>query len=166
MKSKFLSQQNNQCKNNKHQREGSSLLAVLIANIIMCQSEELKCDSKFLKVHLLWVQRPCEVEDACLCGLAGLQAVLGPPAVHWWAQTGAVGMQRSPSDCCFSGTALLGLRKCTARCVCNFLCSALHAGHLHSQCTACVCTCAKPQCRVPAWEVMGSGFWMFYGIEP
>lgn len=29
----------------------------------MCQSEELKCDSKFQKVHLLWVQRPCEVED-------------------------------------------------------------------------------------------------------
>lgn len=37
--------------------EGSSLPTVLIANVIVCQSEELTCDSKFLKVHLLWVWR-------------------------------------------------------------------------------------------------------------
>lgn len=90
----------------------------------MCQSEELKCDSKLLKVHLLWVQRLYEVEDVWLCGLAELQTVLGLPAVHWWAQIGVLGIQRSPSDCCFSVRTLLGFRKCTAQCVCNFLCPA------------------------------------------
>lgn len=38
---------------NIKEMEGSSLPIVLIANVIMCQSKELKCDSKFLKVCLL-----------------------------------------------------------------------------------------------------------------
>lgn len=38
---------------NIKEMEGSSLPTVLIANVIVCQSEELTCDSKFLKVHLL-----------------------------------------------------------------------------------------------------------------
>lgn len=129
----------------------------------MCQSEELKCDSKFLKVHLLCIQRLCEVEDVWA---SRATASIGSPAVHWWVQIGALGMQRSPSDSCFSSTALFGFWKCTAQCVCNFLCPALYAGHLYIHCTACVCTCATAQCCVQAGEVMASGFWVFYAIEP
>lgn len=38
---------------NIKEMEGSSLPTVLIANVIVCQSKELKCDSTFLKLHLL-----------------------------------------------------------------------------------------------------------------
>lgn len=89
--------------------------------------KESKCDYKFLKVGLLWVWRLvwfgkwfwCLQSSISwwLCGLAEVQAVLGPPALHCWRQKGPLGTLGSPSDCCFSGAALVGLTKCITVCL-------------------------------------------------
>lgn len=120
---------------NIKEMEGSSLPIVLIANVIMCQSKELKCDSKFLKVCLLWVWRLCVVQGSSF----GAFSLLSPDGcVGRWG-TGSIGTscnlllraKRTSGHieeplCCSSGTALLGLSKCITQCVCIFLYPAMY----------------------------------------
>lgn len=114
---------------NIKEMEGSSLPTVLIASISVCQSKELKCDSTFLKVHLLSLKAVCDSGKQLCCFWSSVPwAVL---MVVWdsrgigsiWTSCSSL----SPSHCCSSAAALLGLKKHVIQCVCMFLCPAMYA---------------------------------------